>query len=123
MTQRKPGTTAEGKAEAERQQDKAVADTFPASDPPATMGGEGGTRAVPPQNMMDRPRAPAADAVTLRRRFPSAEAAKLALESLVRDGPVDRSQTQLVRIGRDIELRLSTDPEDCPRIRGLLARA
>jgi hypothetical protein len=121
MTQRQ--TKAERKAEAERQQDKAVADTFPASDPPATMGGEGGTRAVPPQWMMDRPRPAAADAVTLRRRFPTPEAAKLALEGLVRDGPVDRSQTALVRIGREIELRLSTDPEDCPRIRGLLARA
>jgi hypothetical protein len=121
MTQRQ--TKAEGKAEAERQQDKAVADTFPASDPPATMGGEGGTRAVPPQWMMDRPRPPAPDAVMLRRRFPTPEAAKLALEGLVRDGPVDRSQSELVRIGREIELRLSTDPEDCPRIRGLLARA
>lgn len=119
MTQRKTGA----KAEAERRQDKAVADTFPASDPPATMGGEGGTRAVPPQEMMDRPRPAAADAVTLRRRFPTPEAAKLALESLVRAGPVDRSQTELVRIGRDIELRLRTDPEDCVRIRGLLARA
>jgi hypothetical protein len=121
MTQRQ--TKAKGQAEAERQQDKAVADTFPASDPPATMGGEGGTRAVPPQWMMDRPRPAAADAVTLRRRFPTPEAAKLALEGLVRDGPVDRSQSELVRIGREIELRLSTDPEDCPRIRGLLARA
>jgi hypothetical protein len=111
------------KSDAEKEQDQAVADTFPASDPPATMGGEGGTRAVPPAEMMDRRRTPSADAVTLRRRFPSTEAAKLALESLVRDGPVDRGNTELVRIGKEIELRLCTDPEDAHRLRGLLAHA
>lgn len=115
MPDRKPGS--------EKQQDQAVADTFPASDPPATMGGEGGTRAVPPEEMMDRRRAPPPDAVTLRRRFPSTEAAKLALESLVREGPVDRSSTELVRIGKEIELRLCANPDDAHRLRGLLAHA
>lgn len=107
----------------ETQQDEAVANTFPASDPPASMGGEGGTRAVPPAEMMERRHPAPADAVTLRRRFPSTEAAKLALESLVRDGPVDRGAAELVRIGKEIELRLSADPEDAHRLRGLLAHA
>jgi hypothetical protein len=115
--------TSHTKQPADATQDAAVADTFPASDPPATMGGEGGTRAVPPQRMMDRPRPAAADAVTLRRRFPSTEAAKLALEGLVRDGPLDRSCAEFVHIGREVELRILADPDDVHRLRGLLAHA
>jgi hypothetical protein len=115
------------KRDADRKQDAkqdiAEADSFPASDPPASMGGEGGTRAVPPQRMMDRRRPVAADAVTLRRRFLSPEAAKLALESLVRDGPLDRGAADLVTIGREIELSIAADPDDVHRLRGLLARA
>jgi len=115
------------KRDADRKQDArqdiAETDSFPASDPPASMGGEGGTRAVPPQRMMDRRRPVAADAVMLRRRFPSTEAAKLALESLVRDGPLDRGAADLVAIGREIELCIAADPDDVHRLRGLLARA
>jgi hypothetical protein len=110
-------------AKQDAKQDIAEADSFPASDPPASMGGEAGTRAVPPQRMMDRRRPVAADAVTLRRRFPSPEAAKLALESLVRDGPLDRGAADLVAIGREIELSIAADPDDVHRLRGLLARA
>jgi hypothetical protein len=105
------------------EQDAAVADTFPASDPPASMGGEGGTRAVPPETMMDRGPPPSYAAVTLRRRFPDHEAAKLALEAMVRDGPVDRGCTALAAIGREIELRLTVPEEDCHRMRALLAHA
>ena len=118
---------ADRKRDADRKQDAkqdvADADSFPASDPPASMGGKAGTRAVPPQHMMDRPRPVAADAVRLRRRFPSAEAAKLALESLVRDGPLDRGTAELVPIGREIELCIAADPDDVHRLRGLLAHA
>jgi hypothetical protein len=110
-------------AKQDAKQDVADADSFPASDPPASMGGEAGTRAVPPQRMMDRRRPVATDAVTLRRRFPSTEAAKLALESLVRDGPLDRGTANLVAIGREIELSIAADPDDVHRLRGLLARA
>jgi hypothetical protein len=109
--------------DADRKQDAADADSFPASDPPASMGGEAGARAVPPQRMMDRRHAVAADAVTLRRRFPSTEAAKLALEALVRDGPLDRSAAEFVHIGREVELRIAADPDDVHRLRGLLAHA
>ncbi|MGG5823678.1 hypothetical protein [Falsiroseomonas sp. HW251] len=104
-------------------QDAAVAETFPASDPPASMGTEGGARAVPPEHMMDQHHPAPFDAVTLRRRFPSQEAAKLALEAMVRDGPVDRHCAELSAIGREIELRLKVPEEDCHRIRALLAHA
>jgi hypothetical protein len=112
-----------GAKQDENEQDAAVDGTFPASDPPATMGNEAGSRAVPPDEMMDQPRAVPYDAVTLRRRFPNTEAAKLALEGLVRDGPMERNAAQLKRIGNEIELVIAADPDDCHRLRGLLARA
>ncbi len=104
-------------------QDAAVAGTFPASDPPATMGTEEGARAVPPERIMKTPHAAPYDAVALRRRFPTQEAAKLALEAMVRDGPVDRASAQLSAIGREIELTLNVPEDDCHRIRALLAHA
>jgi hypothetical protein len=107
----------------ERAQDKAVAETFPASDPPASMGGEGHARAVPPEEMMAAQHKRPHDAVTLRRRFPTTEAAKLAVESVVRDGPVDRSCTEMVAKDREVEVLLHVPEEDCHRIRSLLARA
>jgi hypothetical protein len=105
------------------QQDMAVAETFPASDPPASMGGEGSTRAVPPAELMDQHRPVPYQAVTLRRCFPTTEAAKLALEGLVRDGPIERNSATLKRIGKEVELLIAVDPDDCQRLRALLARA
>ena len=112
-----PDRKAEGKA-----QDAAVAATFPASDPPANPG-ERGTRAVPPQEMMGHGHAPVPGAVTLRRSFPDTESAKLALEGLVRDGPLDRDSARLQHEGTAMELCVSVPPEDAERLRSLLARA
>jgi hypothetical protein len=105
---------------AEASQDEAVEETFPASDPPASMA-RGAARAVPPQEMMDQA-GPVAGAVTLRRRFADSEAAKLALEGLVRDGPVDRDGAEIASEADGTELRLVVPPEDAERIRALLAR-
>ena len=104
-------------------QDVAVAGTFPASDPPASMA-EGGARAVPPERMMEgaTPR-PAADSVELHRSFPDAEAAKLALEGLVRDGPLDRRCTTIRQEGGRAELRIQAPREDAERLRRLLDHA
>ncbi|WP_270937725.1 hypothetical protein [Falsiroseomonas oryzae] len=104
------------------QQDIAVAGTFPASDPPSNTG-ERGTRAVPPGEMLGGKHAPVPGGVMLKRRFPSAEAAKLALEGLVRDGPVDRDAAELHPEGEAVELRLVAPPGDAERLRVLLARA
>lgn len=109
------------KAQLDRKQDAAVAGTFPASDPAPTTA-ERGTRAVPPEVMMEKP-GPVADAITLRRSFPNGEAAKLALEGLVRDGPIDRSAAEIGEAGEGCELRLAVPAADAPRIRALLARA
>ena len=107
----------------ERDQDSAVAGTFPASDPPASMGGEAGPRAVPPEELMGHKHADPYDAVTLRRRFATNEAAKLALESLVRDGPIDRHCAEVKQIGKEIELLVKVAEEDSHRLRALLAHA
>ena len=90
--QNDPKTTQE---RADRTADKnveaAVEGTFPASDPMATIASQG-ARAVPPEEMMhasdSKPQQ--GDTATLTARFESQEAAKLAVEALVRDGPVDR---------------------------------
>jgi len=103
-------------------QDAAVAGTFPASDPP-TGTPERGTRAVPPEQMMGSETPMPADAVTLRRRFPSAESAKLALEALVREGPVDRNAAEIVPQGEETELRIAAPANDVQRLRDLLAKA
>lgn len=102
--------------------DIAAADSFPASDPPATTG-EKGTRAVPADELMQEPSSPPEGAVPLSRRFADLEAAKLALEKLVRDGPFDGSLATLDQRQDGVELRLSAPPADAERLRTLLLRA
>lgn len=104
----------------ERKTDEAVKETFPASDPVATTNTRG-ARAVPAEEMLaEAP--PIEDGVTLTRCFDDAEAAKLALESLVRDAPIDRRYAELSGEGR-VELRLTVPAADRSRIQGLLDRA
>ncbi|WP_158287632.1 hypothetical protein [Falsiroseomonas bella] len=103
-------------------QDEAVRETFPASDPPASMA-SGAARAVPPGEMLDRPGPGVPGAVALHRRFPDGDAAKLALESLVRQGPVDRAAAEIQHADGGAELRLAVPAEDAERIRALLTKA
>ncbi len=124
--QDKPATTPE---RADRTSDSnveaAVEDTFPASDPVATTA-SGGARAAPPEDMMrDRAAKPQGDTATLTARFNSAEAAKLALEALVRDGPVDRRCAEIEHAaGGDAAatVRLSVPRADQGRLGDLLRR-
>jgi hypothetical protein len=102
-------------------QDEAVRETFPASDPPASMA-SGSARAVPPQELIDHPHA-VPGAVTLQRRFPDTEAAKLALEAMVRQGPVDRAAAEIRHADGGAELRLQVPAENAERIRALLTKA
>jgi hypothetical protein len=112
----KPGTFSP-----DRKTDEEVVETFPASDPVATTA-TAGARAVPAQDMVEQKAPAMPDAVTLHRSFPDAESAKIALEGLVRDGPVDR---RLAAITNDngVALRLDVPANDAERIRGLLERA
>ncbi|MBW8269365.1 hypothetical protein [Caldovatus aquaticus] len=67
-----------------------VRDTFPASDPLSATTVQG-SRAVPPERLLrDDAAAPTAGTVLLTARFAGHEAAKLAIEALVREGPLDR---------------------------------
>jgi hypothetical protein len=97
-------------------QERGVIDTFPASDPLSNTGTQG-VRAVPAGE--DHPSKQVPDAVSLSRRFEDHEAAKLALESLVRSVPLDRSATDL----SGSELRLSVPRSDAARIEKLLNAA
>lgn len=111
-------------AHRERRVDQAVEETFPASDP-TTAGSLQGARAVPPEEMMHaaeaQPAAPA-DAVTLRHRFRDAAAAKLALEALVREGPIDRRLAELSPEGDGAAISVTVPREDTDRIGDLLRR-
>ena len=102
-------------------QDVAVADSFPASDPPSGTG-ESGSRAVPPEQLIGHSHPPRRGAVTLSRRFDTVEAAKLALESLVRMGPIDPDTAEIEHQGKGAELRIAAPPADADRLRGLLAK-
>lgn len=109
---------------ADRRIDEAVEGTFPASDP-ATTGAIQGARAVAPEEIMrsaqEKPAAPA-DAVTLQHRFRDAAAAKLALEALVREGPLDRRCAELVQEGEAASLRVAVARADAERLGELLRR-
>jgi hypothetical protein len=98
--------------------EEGVIDTFPASDAVANTATQG-ARAVPPEQAM-RHAPPVADAVTLQRRFPDTESAKLALEKLVRAAPLD---PDCAEIAAGHELRIRVPRQDAGRIESLLQSA
>lgn len=106
----------------ERNLEVAVRDTHPASDPPATTATQG-ARAVPAEQLMDAPCATPDDAQTVSRRFPDAESAKLAVESLVRDAPIDRRCADIRQGGDGVTVAVAAPRADAQRIRTLLERA
>ena len=99
-----------------------VEQTFPASDPVSSTTSQG-SRAVPPSDMMhptgSKPAA-ARDAVTISQRFPDQESAKLALETLVREGPVDRRSAEITGEGSDVELKVLVPKADAERLQAKL---
>jgi hypothetical protein len=104
------------KSARDKDQQRGVVDTFPASDPLSDTGTQG-PRAVPAGAQHQAP--PVTDAVQLSRHFADAESAKLALEQLVRSAPLDRDATQL----SGSELRLSVPRGDAARIEKMLNAA
>lgn len=103
-------------------QDTAVRDTFPASDPVATTMSQG-PRAVPVEAIMpDATCDPAPDATPLRRRFADATTARLALEALVREGPIDRRHAVLTEADGDCLLVVTTGAAEHDRLEALLDR-
>lgn len=101
----------------------AVEGTFPASDPMATIASQG-ARAVPPEEMMrSGASAPQGGSASLTARFESREAAKLAVESLVRDGPVDPNCAD-IEAGNDAAatVRLKVPDADRQRLDAMLRK-
>ncbi|MFC3027914.1 MULTISPECIES: hypothetical protein [Roseomonadaceae] len=94
-----------------------VRDSFPASDPNSVTSTQGPRAVQADQGDAEGPEV--RDAVTLSRRFADHEAAKLALESLVRSVPLDRHATALD--GSLLKLRVPR--ADAGRIEGLLNAA
>jgi hypothetical protein len=103
-------------------QDKAVKESFPASDPPASMAASK-PRAVPVEELMPSGAAEIADAVALCRRFDDMESAKLAVEAVVRDGPADRAATELREVSGGVELHIAVPAANADRLRKLLNAA
>ncbi len=106
----------------ERNIDAGMRDSFPASDPAASTASQG-ARAVPPQHLMDSgagQHAPS-DSVEVVARFRDKEAAKLALESLVREGPLDRRHAEISPADDTVTLRFQAPPKDAQRL-GVLLR-
>lgn len=108
-----------------RNVESAVRDSFPASDAPATTATQG-VRAVPPQRMMEdanaSPPGLPADAPHISQAFPDAESAKLCLEHLVREGPLDRRCAEIRpgEDGRGATLMLTVPAGDRDRLEALL---
>jgi hypothetical protein len=102
--------------------EEAAEQTFPASDPPG-FASDKGARAVPAERMMGAGKAPAAaNAVTLDLRFPDSEAAKLALEAAVREGPVDPRCANIAMDDDRVTMRLDVPPGDAERVEALLRK-
>ena len=106
----------------DRNVEAAVEGTFPASDPMATIASHG-ARAVPPEELMrESGSKPQGNTATLTARFESQETAKLAVEALVRDGPVDRSCAGIDPTGDGATVRIAVPQADQQRLGDLLRR-
>jgi hypothetical protein len=117
-------TTAQERADrtSDSNVEAAVEGTFPASDPASTTAGQG-ARAVPPEEMMrGRDAKPQGDTASLTARFNSVEAAKLAVEALVRDGPVDRRCAEVEPAGGAATVRIAVPAADQQRLGDMLRR-
>jgi hypothetical protein len=99
-----------------RKAEEASRDSFPASDAPAPTG-LGGARAVPASEMLaESPMPQSGDSATVTARFKDRETAKLAIEQVVREGPIDRRCTEL-RPGDDtVTVEVRAPRADAERI-------
>jgi hypothetical protein len=109
-------------ASADRSADAAVPDSFPASDPLATTAAVG-SRAVNPAELMEpQGKVEVRDAATVVARFPNQEGAKLAIERLVRDIPLDRRCATLTCDGGEATLEVAAPKADLERVTEILRK-
>ena len=106
----------------DRSSHAAVPDTFPASDPLATTAAVG-SRAVDPAGLMDgQGEVEVRDPATVVAHFHDQERAKLALEGLVRDVPLDRRCATISCDGGEAALRVTAPGVDAERVAEMLRR-
>ena len=106
----------------DRSEEIAVHDTFPASDPVSPTAAVG-SRAVSPERLMedDRGTPPRPDdGVSLTARFRNREAAKLAVETLVREGPIDRRCAEILPGDGAVTVKVEASGKDAARLGELL---
>ena len=106
----------------DRNVEAGVEDTFPASDPSSSTASQG-ARAVPPEDIMDSAAGACAkpgECVEVNARVRDREAAKLALESLVREGPLDRRHAEIRAVGDQVTLHFQAPTKDAPRLEALV---
>jgi hypothetical protein len=121
--QRAVGETPKGQPgqAAENDLDEGVRETFPASDAVADTPTQG-ARAVPPERMMEAGRGGFEDTgtVTVTARFKDQEAAKLAVETMVRDGPIDRRRAEIRSSDDAVLVQVAARPDEAGRVREML---
>lgn len=105
----------------DRNVEAGVEGTFPASDPVSNTTTQG-ARAVSPGAMQGSPLPPDEGLITLSRRFPDQEAAKLTLETMVREGPIDRRMAQIAAEDGGAILQVRAVPADAARLGDLLEK-
>jgi hypothetical protein len=117
------GQTPEGQPgrAAENDLDEGVRETFPASDAVAATPTQG-ARAVPPERMTEAGRGgfEQAGTVTVTARFKDQEAAKLAVETMVRDGPIDRRRAEIRSAGDAVLVQVAARPDEAGHVREML---
>jgi hypothetical protein len=109
---------------ADRSEETAVHDTFPASDPVGPTAAVG-SRAVAPERMMEAEhgaRHRPDDAVSVTARFRNREAAKLAVETLVREGPIDRRCAEILPGDDAVTVKIEASRADAARLEALLRK-
>ena len=98
----------------------AVPDSFPASDPVATTAAVGSRAVDPAELMAPRGAVEVRGASTVIGRFPDREGAKLALERLVRDVPLDRRRAAIACGGGEATLEVAAPEADAGRVAEIL---
>ena len=121
--QNNPKTTQErANSTPDKNVEAAVEGTFPASDPMGTIASQGARAVTAEELLRGQGAKPQGDTATLTARFDSMETAKLAMEALVRDGPVDRHCAEVERTGDAATVRLSVPHADRQRLEEMLRR-
>lgn len=109
-----PGSAADRSAKA------AMPDSFPASDPVATTPAVGVRAMALAEMQPDESKLDIVDPATSTARFPDHVTAKLAIEKLVRDIPLDRRCTDLVEFAGGFVLSVTASRPDRERIQEIL---